>query len=49
MWKAAAGTNVKTPLIKQDDDDWDTDPTYVNNVSEEEQRWGGQRNVGAIE
>ena len=51
MWKAAVGTNIN-PLINSqndDDDDWDTDPNYVNNVTEEEQRWGGSRNVGAIE
>jgi len=47
MWKAAVGTNIKPPVT--DDDDWDTDPTYVNNVTEEEQRWGGGRTVGAIE
>lgn len=50
MWKAAVGTNIN-PLVssQDDDDDWDTDPNYVNNVTEEEQRWGGGRTVGAIE
>ena len=50
MWKAAVGTNMN-PLVssQDDDDDWDTDPNYVNNVTEEEQRWGGGRTVGAIE
>lgn len=39
------------PLVssQDDDDDWDTDPNYVNNVTEEEQRWGGGRTVGAID
>jgi hypothetical protein len=33
-----------------DDDDWETDPDYVNDMSEEQQRWGGQRDGGgAIE
>lgn len=50
MWKAAVGTNIN-PLVssQDDDDDWDTDPNYVNNVTEEEQRWGGGRTVGAID
>ena len=29
------------------DDDWETDPDYVNDVSEQTQRWGGrQREAG---
>ena len=28
---------------QQDDDDWETDPDYVNDVSEQEQRWGGRK------
>ena len=32
-----------------DDDDWETDPDFINDVSEEEQRWGGSRSAGAIE
>jgi len=35
---------------KDDDDDWETDPDYVNDVSEQEQRWGGRkRDAGAID
>ena len=54
MWKAAAGSNVNVPTVKSltkvdDDDDWDTDPNYINNVTEEQQRWGGGRTAGAIE
>lgn len=49
MWKAAVGTNVKVAPVQQDDDEWDTDPNYVNDVSEEQQRWGGGRTAGAIE
>ena len=31
------------------DDDWETDPDYVNDVSEQTQRWGGrQREAGRI-
>ena len=25
------------------DDDWETDPDYVNDVSEQSQRWGGRK------
>ncbi len=32
-----------------DDDDWETDPDYVNDMSEEQQRWGGARDTGTIE
>lgn len=47
MWKAA--TNVKAPEPAEADD-WETDPDYVNDVSEQEQRWGpAGRNVEAIE
>ena len=28
---------------QEDDDDWETDPDYVNDVSEQEQRWGGRK------
>ena len=32
-----------------DDDDWETDPDFVNDMSEEQQRWGGARDTGTIE
>ena len=32
-----------------EDDDWETDPDYVNEMSEEQQRWGGARDTGTIE
>ncbi|XP_055378063.1 src substrate cortactin [Condylostylus longicornis] len=50
MWKATAGKNVNIQP-DNDDDDWETDPNYVNDVSEEEQRWGnkGGRTAGAID
>ena len=32
-----------------DDDDWETDPDYVNNMSEEQQRWGGARDTGILD
>lgn len=58
MWKASAGHNVapaRGPAIDDDDDAWETDPDFVNDVSEEEQRWGSKtiegsgRTAGAIE
>jgi len=36
-------------MFLDDDDDWETDPDYVNTMSEEQQRWGGARDGGAIE
>ena len=31
-------------------DDWETDPDYVNDVTEEQQRWGGRyRDAGHID
>uniref|UniRef100_A0A1E1XPV7 Putative cortactin n=1 Tax=Amblyomma sculptum TaxID=1581419 RepID=A0A1E1XPV7_AMBSC len=46
MWKAAVGTDVK--MQAQDaDDDWETDPDFVNDVTEEEQRWGSKTVEGS--
>ncbi|XP_051632987.1 src substrate cortactin isoform X4 [Manacus candei] len=41
MWKATAGHTVS---VNQNDgaDDWETDPDFVNDVSEKEQRWGAK-------
>ncbi|XP_076971525.1 src substrate cortactin isoform X3 [Tamandua tetradactyla] len=47
MWKASAGHAVS---ISQDDggaDDWETDPDFVNDVSEKEQRWGAKTVKGS--
>ncbi|XP_036867321.2 src substrate cortactin isoform X1 [Manis javanica] len=47
MWKASAGHAVS---IAQDDggaDDWETDPDFVNDVSEKEQRWGAKTVKGS--
>ncbi|KAK6631771.1 hypothetical protein RUM43_013835 [Polyplax serrata] len=53
MWKASAGTTI---ISKNDDDeDWETDPDFINNVTEQEQRWGSKtiegsgRTAGAID
>ena len=36
------------PSVGQDDDDWETDPDYVNNMSEEQQRWGSSEDKQLI-
>lgn len=50
MWKAIIGssTGKSVETVKADiDDDWDTDPDFVNNVSEKEQRWGSKTVAGS--
>lgn len=54
MWKAAAGHDVDNGGNGADDD-WETDPDFINDVSEQEQRWGSKtiqgsgRTAGTIE
>ena len=36
-------------ISKAADDDWETDPDYVNDVTEESQRWGGARDTGVLD
>lgn len=53
MWKASIANNVD--IKPAEDDDWETDPDFINDVDEQEQRWGSKtiegsgRQVGAIE
>ena len=57
MWKSSVGAkNEKNSVAVipslangDDDDDWETDPDYVNEMSEEQQRWGGARDTGVLE
>ncbi|XP_055679520.1 src substrate cortactin [Lutzomyia longipalpis] len=52
MWKATAGRDTQAfGNVNNGDDDWETDPDFVNDVTEEEQRWGskGGRTAGAID
>lgn len=55
MWKAAAGAQINIKPEPVEDDDWETDPDFVNDVTEEQQRWGSNtvqgsgRTAGAIE
>lgn len=46
MWKSSAGHNVEIP-VENTDDDWETDPNFVNDVTEEEQRWGSRTVPGS--
>lgn len=56
MWKASAGRQINLSE-KQDsgDDEWETDPDFINDVDEQQQRWGATtiegsgRTAGAIE
>lgn len=54
MWKAAVGKQVNIDN-GGGDDDWETDPDFINDVTEQEQRWGSKtvegsgRSAGAIE
>lgn len=36
----------KVKALPEDDDDWETDPDFVNDVTEQEQRWGSKTVVG---
>ncbi|CAD5210956.1 unnamed protein product [Bursaphelenchus okinawaensis] len=42
MWKATIGVKPPVPTKPSDDDDWDTDPNYKNDISEKEARWGSK-------
>ncbi|XP_037825861.1 src substrate cortactin-like [Lucilia sericata] len=54
MWKATAGLQIQN-TADAEDDDWETDPDFINDVSEQEQRWGAKtiegsgRTAGAID
>lgn len=45
MWKSSAG--VPLTITPNPDDDWETDPDFINDVTEEEQRWGSQTVPGS--
>ncbi|KAI8843638.1 hypothetical protein BC829DRAFT_400780 [Chytridium lagenaria] len=36
LWQAS--TTIKPTKVVHDDDDWETDPGFVNNISEKDQR-----------
>ncbi|NXX82657.1 HCLS1 protein, partial [Urocolius indicus] len=46
MWKAVVGHDVSVKVEAQGDD-WETDPDFVNDISEKEQRWGAKTITGS--
>uniref|UniRef100_A0A8C9VEF6 Hematopoietic cell-specific Lyn substrate 1 n=1 Tax=Scleropages formosus TaxID=113540 RepID=A0A8C9VEF6_SCLFO len=46
MWKSVVGHNV-TVKVASEGDDWETDPDFENDVSEQEQRWGAKTIEGS--
>ncbi|XP_054716161.1 src substrate protein p85-like isoform X2 [Uloborus diversus] len=48
MWRATVGYDVNNTKNGDDgDDDWETDPDFINDVTEEEQRWGSKTVEGS--
>ena len=56
MWKSTVGQTIATSSEyakkmmlenSNDPDEWDTDPDFVNNVSEKDQRWGSKTIQGS--
>ncbi|XP_036609288.1 src substrate cortactin-like [Trichosurus vulpecula] len=47
MWKASAGHSLSVSKDDEGADDWETDPDFVNDVSEKEQRWGAKTVKGS--
>lgn len=45
MWKSTIG--AKLDISENADDDWETDPDFINDVTEEEQRWGSKTIPGS--
>jgi hypothetical protein len=47
MWKSATTATAQPQhqqkQAPQEDDDWETDPNFVNDCSEKDQRWGQQK------
>ena len=46
---SAEKSQVVGKRVEADDDDWETDPEFVSSMTEEEQRWGGARDTGALD
>uniref|UniRef100_A0A3Q0QXG8 Hematopoietic cell-specific Lyn substrate 1 n=1 Tax=Amphilophus citrinellus TaxID=61819 RepID=A0A3Q0QXG8_AMPCI len=46
MWKSVVGHNVNMKVAAEGDD-WETDPDFENDVSEQEQRWGAKTIEGS--
>ncbi|KAF3705212.1 Golgin subfamily B member 1 372 kDa Golgi complex-associated protein [Channa argus] len=46
MWKSVVGHNVSVK-VATDEEEWETDPDFENDVSEQEQRWGAKTIEGS--
>ncbi|XP_061663427.1 src substrate protein p85-like isoform X2 [Syngnathoides biaculeatus] len=46
MWKSMVGRDVSVKVAAEGDD-WETDPDFENDVSEQEQRWGAKTIEGS--
>ncbi|XP_056605376.1 src substrate protein p85-like [Triplophysa dalaica] len=46
MWKSVVGHDVNVK-VESEGDDWETDPNFENDVSEQEQRWGARTIEGS--
>lgn len=50
MWKATIAATPAQNSTDDASDDWETDPDFVNDINEEEQRYGKDgRTAGAID
>uniref|UniRef100_A0A8C6WLJ5 Hematopoietic cell-specific Lyn substrate 1 n=1 Tax=Neogobius melanostomus TaxID=47308 RepID=A0A8C6WLJ5_9GOBI len=47
MWKSVVGHNVNAQVTTEDGDDWETDPNFENDITEQEQRWGAKTIEGS--
>ncbi|XP_020781892.1 src substrate protein p85-like [Boleophthalmus pectinirostris] len=47
MWKSVVGHNVSAKESTGDGDDWETDPDFENDITEQEQRWGAKTIEGS--
>ncbi|KAG8438297.1 hypothetical protein GDO86_008830 [Hymenochirus boettgeri] len=45
MWKSAAGHSLS--VSADEPDDWETDPDFVNDITEKQQRWGAKSVEGS--
>ena len=50
MNKQRASTIAKgQPVLSTDIDDWETDPDYIRDMDEMDQRWGAKRTIGSVD
>ena len=49
MWKATIADTNQAKIKESKQDEWETDPDYVNSISEKEQRWGNHDSLKQTE